>query len=67
MVWFHIGIWDPRGPARTSQINTQPGFSVYAFGEDHVTFLILEGNNVRSLHSSLRRVLEKHGMGAMVR
>lgn len=25
-VWFHIAIWDPEGPGRMSQINTQPGY-----------------------------------------
>ncbi|HET9952855.1 MAG TPA: hypothetical protein VFQ61_00045 [Polyangiaceae bacterium] len=66
-VWFHIGIWDPQGPGRNSQINTQPGFSVYRLAEDNVTFLALEGAKVKPLRPELRRVLERRGMGEMVR
>lgn len=65
-IWFHIGIWDPRGPARAAQINMQPGFSVFTFGEDRVTFLTLEGSRVKSLLPDLRRLLLRHGMGARV-
>jgi hypothetical protein len=65
-IWFHIGIWDPRGPARRSQINTQPGGAVHAFGDDHITFLTLEGRSARPLRPALWKILEKHGLGAVI-
>lgn len=66
-VWFHVGIWDPRGGARNDQINTQAGYSVFTFGDDRITFLVLAGEKTGTLHSALRRLLVKHGLGELVR
>jgi hypothetical protein len=65
-VWFHVGIWDPRGLARNDQINMQAGYSVFTFGDDRITFLILEGEKARALRPALQRLLVKHGLGELV-
>ena len=66
-VWFHIAIWDPEGPARLAQINTQPGFSVFARGDRNMTVLILDGASDGALDSELRRLLRRHGLGKLLR
>ena len=47
-VWFHIAIWDPEGPARSEQLNTQAGFSVFALGDKRITVLTLGGTSSSS-------------------
>jgi hypothetical protein len=64
-VWFHIGIWAPDGLASRSQINTQPGAAVFAFGEENITVLILDGEKSRRLGTALRMLLRRLGMGQM--
>jgi hypothetical protein len=64
-LWFHVGVWDPQGPGRQAQINTQPGGAVFSFGDDNVTVLVLDGAKTGSFHSALVRLLSKHGMGAL--
>jgi len=61
-IWFHVGVWDPKGPARLAQINTQPGFSVYALGDENVTVLMLTGAKSEALSRALWVLLRRHGV-----
>jgi hypothetical protein len=61
-VWFHLAIWDPKGPVPTDPLNTQAGYSVFAFGEKHITVLIMGGTSSGSLTSELWRLLRHHGL-----
>jgi hypothetical protein len=66
-IWFHIGVWDPQGPARLDQLNTQPGFSVHALGDDNVTVLILDGEKSGALTRALWSLLRRHGVAELRR
>jgi hypothetical protein len=61
-VWFHIGVWDPSSPEATMQINTQPVLPSWWIGGRRVTFLSLEGEQVKPVSSALLAILKRHGM-----
>ncbi len=66
-VWFHLGIWDPAGPAQRDPVNTQPGLSVYSLGDENMTVLILDGAPQGRLAAELMALLKRHGLGALRR
>ncbi|MGC4092756.1 MAG: hypothetical protein QM756_33715 [Polyangiaceae bacterium] len=64
-VWFYVGAWDPEGPERHSQIDTQAGFSTYRFGRQHLTVLIKDCQK-QPLRGALWKVLRRHGVEQLV-
>jgi hypothetical protein len=61
-IWFHIGVWDPRSSEATMQINTQPALPPWWIGDRRVTFLVLEGEQVKPVAAALVAILKRHGM-----
>jgi hypothetical protein len=62
-LWFHVGLWDPNGQERYSQINTQPGSGSFTFGDNNATVLILDGKRAGAFPTELVSLLRRHGMG----
>ena len=61
-VWFYIGIYDPKGPEASAQINTQPMTPNWWIGDRKVMYLVLAGDGVHGLEERVMAVLTKHGL-----
>jgi hypothetical protein len=60
-VFLYIGIWDPNAKDNR-QLDTQPMTGDWVIGDRRVTFILLEGDTVKSAGTAIRRLLERHGM-----
>ncbi len=58
-IWFHIDFHDP---ASQAQIHTQPVIEPLAWRDMRVMFLILEGEETRSVSGAIREILLRHGV-----
>ena len=62
-LWFHLGIWDEQDPEEAgAQVNTQPAIPPWRIGARRVTFLILEGDETRSVAAEIFEILTRHGL-----
>lgn len=58
-IWFYIDFHEPDSSA---QIHTQPMTLPLCLGSKNVSFLILEGNNTKSVEGKIHSILKKYGV-----
>jgi len=57
-IWFYIDLHNANS---TAQIHTQPVTIPLCFGDDRVSFLILEGADTKPVSGEIQKILERHG------
>lgn len=58
-IWFYLDFHDPKS---TNQIHTQPFVQRGMIGEKEVMFLILEGENTKSVYGKIWEILKTNGV-----
>lgn len=62
-LWLHLGIFDPTGPAATSQLYTQPAFlPARTLHGRRVVLFVHEGSATKPLQLEILKILRRHGM-----
>ncbi len=62
-IWFYICLWDENDSSQNlSQINTQPVMPVWYIKNHRVTYLMLEGENTKSVFDRIMEILKKYGL-----